>query len=228
MTAFLWRSLFRAYGWSFLWHVALPHPLRTLRAVAAAGRLPCAGDSVDVFGTMTDGGAPRRVVGAGFCLKPMACPSGRFNHDCAWLEGAAGACCGACEIRRQGARALGAGAAFYIMTSARDILLDVYLPALRERRFSDGVFYLCRYSFRPFAVGLLAAGIRGRLVAFASGDCCDYRAWVRADVGLKDERTELPKAAQAGGGAEEARTAPRAEKRGGVYLPRCGSGIGLE
>lgn len=131
MTAFLWHSLFRAYGWRFLFLVTLPHPLKTLGAVAAAGRLPCEGGSADVLDPMPDGGAPRRVVGAGFCLKPLACPSGRFNHDCA---------------------------------------------------------YLCRYSFQPFAAGMLAAGIRGRLVAFASGDCRDYRTWVRADVGIKEER----------------------------------------
>lgn len=221
MTAFVWRSLFRAYGWRFLWHVALPHPFRTLRAVAAAGRLPCDGDSVDVPGPMRNEGVAQRLVGAGFCLKPLECPSGRFNHDCACLEGGAAACCGACEIRRQGARALGEGAAFYIMTSASDILDDVYLPALRERRFTDGHFYLCRYSFRPFAAGLLAAGLRGRLVAFESGDCCDYRTWVRADVGVKEERTALPKASLAGCVAGEGRGEVRAEKRGGVYLPRA-------
>lgn len=220
MTAFLWRSLFRAYGWRFLWHVALPHPLRTLRAVTVAGRLSCEGDSVDVPGPMRNGGPLRLLVGAGFCLKPLECPSGRFNHDCACLEGVATACCGACEIRRQGARALGEGAAFYIMTSASDILHDVYLPALRERRFTDGHFFLCRYSLRPFAAGMLAAGLRGRLVAFESGDCRDYRTWVRADVGLKEEQTGLPQAARAGGVADERRVEVRAEKRGSVYLSR--------
>ena len=179
MTAFLWHSLFRAYGWRFLWQVALPHPIRTLRAVAGARRLTCRDNGADVPGPEPGGGALRRVVGAGFCLKPLACPSGRFSHDCAWLEGGGAACCGGCEIRRLGARALGEGAAFYIMTSARDILDDVYLPALRERRFTDGRFFLCRYSFQPFAAGMLAAGIRGRLVGFASGDCRDYRTWVR-------------------------------------------------
>ncbi|HQL51833.1 MAG TPA: hypothetical protein PLR91_11640 [Kiritimatiellia bacterium] len=118
MTAFLWRSLFRAYGWRFLWHVPLPHPLRTLRTVTVAGRLPCEGDSVDVPGPMRNGGPLRR------------------------------------------------------------------------------------------------------LVAFESGDCRDYRTWVRADVGLKEEQTGLPQAARAGGVADERRVEVRAEKRGSVYLSR--------
>ena len=137
-------------------------------------------------------------------MKPMnpPCPSGRFNHDCHYLERllhsgipdtpeAPGTpdCCRQCAIREIGTMALKAGAAFYIMTSARDILLDVFAPALHEGRFSSGLFVLCRYSLRPFAVGLSASGIRGWLLPFERGDCRDYRTWLLADRGVKDEQT---------------------------------------
>jgi hypothetical protein len=68
-------------------------------------------------------------------------------------------------------RALRAGSAFYVMTSARDILGDVYVPALERRRFATGLFVLCRYSFGPFAVGVLASGMSARLLPLGSGDC---------------------------------------------------------
>ena len=86
---------------------------------------------------------------------------------------------------------LKAGAAFYIMTSAKDVLLDVFTPALNEGRFSSGLFMLCRYSLRPFAVGLLASGIRGWLLPFERGDCMDYKTWLLADRGVKDEQTSI-------------------------------------
>ena len=85
--------------------------------------------------------------------------------------------------------ALKADAAFYIMTSAKDILFDLFTPALNEGRFSSGLFVLCRYSLEPFAVGLLASGIRGWLFPFERGDCADYKTWLLADRGVKDEQT---------------------------------------
>lgn len=77
------------------------------------------------------------------------------------------------------------------MTSARDILYDVFLPALKEKRFATGLFLLCRYSFLPYARGMMAVGIRGSLHPFATGDCREYRTWHRADVGIKDEQTAM-------------------------------------
>jgi hypothetical protein len=90
-----------------------------------------------------------------------------------------------------GLLALKAGTAFYIMTSAKEILLDVYEPALKEKRFSTGLFVLCRYSLRPFTVGLLASGIRGWLLPYEAGDCEDYKTWLKADRGIKEDRTSI-------------------------------------
>ena len=60
------------------------------------------------------------------------------------------------------------------MTSARDILDDVYVPALEDRRFTTGLFVLCRYSFKPFAVGVVASGMSATLLPLNEGDCRDY------------------------------------------------------
>ena len=194
MLLFALHSLFRAYGWHFLFHMALPHPLRTFSALRVLRRLDFSGNTVDVddkqaFTKIETG--EKTLVGAGFCLKPLDCPSGRFNHACLCLESASqgSGSCSACEIRQYGQRALQSGCSFYIMTSARDILYDIWLPSLQSRRFTSGIFFICRYSFLPFALGLVIAGIRGRLIAFKQGDCRDYRTWVQADVGIKKEQT---------------------------------------
>jgi hypothetical protein len=229
MLAFCLHSLFREYGWRFFTRVALPHPVRTAHAVMASGAIDLSGP---VAAVSPDGAfrldGPRSVVGAGFCLKPIdpPCPSGRPNHDCAYLEGlgsAASDCpaaCRQCAIRDLGLMTLQTGAAFYVMTSAKDILLDVFVPAMKGR-FSSGLFALCRYSLRPFAVGLLASGVRARLFPFEKGDCRDYRTWLLADRGVKDDRTEMAEPSRATLNrllAESARPSPpaRFSKRGNV------------
>jgi hypothetical protein len=241
MWSFCLRSLLREYGWQFVRRVAVPHPLRTARAVLAASAL-------DVSGPVTaaapgDAGpsftGARPIVGLGFCLKPMnpPCPSGRPNHDCRYLENLPQsegreipAPCRRCAIGEIGTMTLETGAAFYIMTSARDILFDVFVPSLDRGTFSSGLFVLCRYSIRPFAAGLLASGIRGRLLPFETGDCQDYRTWLLADRGIKDEQTSLgePRHRTLRELLEAARKEPlpasRFEKRGHVLYPQSEDG----
>ena len=202
MWSFCLHSLFREYGWQFLRHVALPHPVKTAKAVFDSGTLDLSDNvtQVSIAGSGQSLEDARSIVGVGFCLKPLdpPCMSGRSNHDCHYLEhlrhakaSDVPACCRQCAIREIGLRTLKAGAAFYIMTSAQDILFDLFKPALNEERFSSGLFVLCRYSLRPFAVGLLASGIRGWLFPFETGDCRDYKTWLLADRGIKEDRTEI-------------------------------------
>ena len=201
MWKFCLHSVFREYGWQFFTRVAVPHPIKTVRAVLKSALLEYDGErtivSADQFPPALNGA--QSIVGVGFCLKPITpeCPSGRANHDCQFLENLPRsatpdlpAACRQCAIRDLGIRTLKSGAAFYIMTSAKDILLDLFLPGF-QRQFTSGLFTLCRYSFQPFAVGLLASGIRGYLFPFQSGDCRDYKTWLSADVGVKDEQTAL-------------------------------------
>ena len=238
-------SLFREYGWQFFMRVALPHPVKTARAFIGSGALDFSGDVAvsppRVPAPSLEGA--RSIVGVGFCLKPIEppCPSGRPNHDCHYLEnlphaGASDmpAACRQCAVRELGMMTLRTGAAFYIMTSAKEILLDVFAPALDEGRFSSGLFTLCRYSLRPFAVGLLASGMQGRMFTFATGDCRDYRTWLLADRGIKDERTEIdePNRKKIKGllrdAAKEPSPAARFERRGNVLYCRAADESALE
>lgn len=245
MWEFFLHSLLREYGWHFLRRVAVPHPVRTTRAVLRSGVLDFSGDMTAICdeapGRSLEGG--RAIVGVGFCLKPMnpPCPSGRPNHDCHYLEHLlhSGApdipvCCRQCAIREIGLMTLKTGAAFYIMTSAKDILFDVFTPALDEGRFSSGLFVLCRYSLRPFAVGLLASGIRGWLFPFERGDCRDYKTWLQADRGIKEEQTEINEPNQEtirellANAAKEPTPDTQFERRGNVLYPRIAANNSLQ
>lgn len=236
MWSFCLHSLVREYGWQFFRRVVLPHPVKTAQAVWASGGLDFSGE-MTAFGaedTPRPFGGARSLVGVGFCLKPLdpPCPSGRFNHDCRFLESLphsettdVPAACRQCAIREIGTLALRAGAAVYVMTSAKDILLDVFAPALDEGRFTAGLFALCRYSLRPFAVGLLAGGVRGWMFPFEQGDCRDYKTWLKADRGTKEERTEINPPNRSAireflrAAAQEPPPAVGFEKRGNVLFP---------
>lgn len=202
MLNFCLQSLFREYGWQFIRRVAVPHPVRTAKALLYCGRRDFSGDMITTSDEKPEISlrGKRSIVGVGFCLKPMnpPCLSGRANHDCHYLEcllhspiAETPECCRQCAIKEIGIMALQAHAAFYIMTSAKDVLSDVFTPAVNEGRFSSGLFVLCRYSRRPFAVGLLASGIRGWLFPLERGDCTDYKTWLLADRGVKDKQTSI-------------------------------------
>jgi len=239
MWAFCWHSLLREYGWQFLWRVALPHPLKTARAVLQSAALDFSGNITSIPADAADQDVTdnHAIVGAGFCLKPIdpPCLSGRSNHDCHYLQhllhsetATLPVCCRECTIREIGTLALKTGAAFYVMTSAQDILFDVFTPALAERRFTSGLFAICRYSLQPFAVGMLAAGIRGQLFSFRSGDCRDYATWLLADRGTKEERTEIDASDRKTIRQLLARTSSESvsgtqyRKQGNIFYPRDG------
>ena len=134
-------------------------------------------------------------------------------------------CCRSCPVRQLGLQALRAGAAFYIMTSAKQILLDAFLPTLTGRGPAQALFLLCRYSLQPFSVGMLASGLRGWMVPFGRGDCRDYRTWLRADRGEKEDQTSLGEEAREAVGAvlrqSANRSAPAARfaRQGNVLYP---------
>ncbi len=191
------QSLFREYGMAFMKYVVLRHPIKTLTGIYRYQKMNRR-DSRHVPERWTAG--DQSIVGVGFCLKPLdpVCLSGRANHDCYYFEQNLYAqnsdipeCCNHCPIKHIGLLTLSAGCNFYIMTSARDILFDLYLPGIERQRYTKGLFTLCRFSFEPFKIALSISGIEGYLFPFDTGDCTDYQSWLQADIGEKKERTVL-------------------------------------
>jgi hypothetical protein len=94
-------------------------------------------------------------------------------------------------VREAGFAALASRSDFYIMTSAKDILYDLFLPSLHSLTYTKALLGLCQYSFEPFKIALFISGIEARLFPFEEGDCIDYRTWRQADKGVKDTQTQL-------------------------------------
>jgi hypothetical protein len=215
---FSFRSLPHRYGNAFLREVVFRHPLRTLSGLLAYRRLihrdHRRGDITYLFSEAEEDfqrrvaeGEGTFLVAVGFCQKPMReaghddqCPVGRFNHRCLYLaqldlprteEKSLPPACRDCEIRMIGIRALRAGAAMHIMTSALDIAHDIFVPALERERFKTAIFCVCPYSVQPMALPLLICGIEGFVIQFHSGYCADYSQWSLADRGVKHDRTLL-------------------------------------
>lgn len=257
------RSLSQSYGHLFLREVVLRHPVRTVVGLVAYRRFarqshrdeplrdgiyPVGVGSVSAFHhrVAEDDGL---LVAVGFCQKPLpqpgvhpGCPAGRANHLCSHLdrhdlsrsEGRMPPACQECNIRTVATRALAAGAAMHIMTSALDIAHDIFLPALRTRRFPRAILTICPYSVQPMALPILICGMEALLFTYGSGDCQDYAQWLRADRGVKPERTCLTATANARllavlEAIAEARAArshptPRGfHREGNIYLPQGAS-----
>jgi len=229
MLNFCLHSVFREYGLKFLRRIAAPHPVRTAKAFLQAGKIDVSGNMICLPGPCLSD--EHWIVGVGFCLKPMdpLCPAGRANHDCHLFEHPAlsdSPTCRNCLIRELGMLTLKTGSAFYVMTSARDVLLDVFEPSLREGLFTSGLFVLCRYSVQPFAVGMLASRIQGYIFQFNRGDCRDYKTWLLADRGIKNEQTEIIDSTRATIGeilknaSKRSIPAVRFKKRGNIFFAK--------
>jgi hypothetical protein len=202
---FYLHSLFKEYGGAFLFRVAAPHPIKTLKGIKMYSQSNGRNSSIaSMVSTKTIKpqwkGGKGSVVGIGFCVKPMepSCISGRANHDCAYFENHLHLSqdpkhepCQDCLVREIGMMALTSKSDFYIMTSAKDILYDLFLPSLNSNTYGRALLCLCQYSFEPFKIALFISGINALLFPFEKGDCTDYRTWRQADKGIKDTQTKL-------------------------------------
>jgi hypothetical protein len=203
--SFCLHSVFTEYGKTFLLKVVVSHPLKTLKGVKKYGQSGagmssrgCTISHLEPESGWT--GGKGSIVGVGFCAKPLdpPCLSQRANHDCAYFERRLhlDKCylpvpCKECMIREVGLGALSSKSDFYIMTSAKDILSDLFLPALNSSTYQSALFGLCHYSFEPFKIALFISEIEALLCPFEKGDCDDYRTWRKADLGIKDTQTQL-------------------------------------
>jgi len=209
---FCFRSLFREYAWFFFLKAVIAHPLKAKRGLRRYRRFirgqKQPAPEYTRFLYMPDEAIflqralarkSRPLVGLGFCLKPVnpedpsqSCPSGRANHDCLYFErGEARPICAECAIREIGFLARETGCPVYIMTSAKDIARDFLLPQISRGSFPTAILILCPYSVQAILLPLLSCGVEMLLLSYASGSCADYEQWLKADRGIKDERTTI-------------------------------------
>jgi len=209
---FSFRSLSREYAWLFFLKAVLAHPVNTARGLRRYRRfirekkhsgpeharlITIPDEAVFLQHARVRKSGP--LVGLGFCLKPRdpndpaaSCPSGLANHDCLYLErGETRPVCAGCAIHEVGRLALEKGCPVYIMTSAKDIARDFMLPQISRGLFPAAVLILCPYSVQAIILPLFICGLDMLLLSYASGSCADYGQWLKADRGIKDERTTI-------------------------------------
>jgi hypothetical protein len=210
---FTWRSLGYHYGRHFLARVVLRHPLRALQGYATYRHLTnpprvengalCLfqGSTQDFLREAAAGEPGHFLLALGFCQKKMAtpaspgeCPAGRFNHDCALLDGRAhqdNLACTSCDVRLLTERALSAGASLYLMTAAEEITRDILAPALEDARFRRTLMLLCPMSVQAVLAPLVVCRLPGFVIGYSDGHCADFAEWLRADGGDKPKQTRL-------------------------------------
>jgi len=215
------RNLFRFFPYHFLFRVLLIHPLKALRGVSKYQKLVNESKRSDLYGTriledifnqlktgMED--SCHFVLAPGFCMKPYeeekgesTCPVGHFNHRCLVLEKPAMFLkdqnqwqqpCSNCNLGTLALLSANMKSDFYIMTSARDITNDLFLPAIKNRGARMGIFLLCPYSTEAFTWGLAISGIDGALTTFCKGDCLNHGDFTKADIGIKEKQTYIDEA----------------------------------
>ncbi|HID96529.1 MAG TPA: hypothetical protein EYP53_10825 [Candidatus Latescibacteria bacterium] len=99
--------------------------------------------------------------------------------------------CRDCQIALIGQKALVARAALYIMTSAEDVVYDLFIPRLKGEGYQWVMFFLCPYTAKVMVLSALICGMKGLIVTYSSGDCKDYEDFSKADRGAKEEQTAV-------------------------------------
>jgi hypothetical protein len=72
---------------------------------------------------------------------------------------------------------------------------------------------------------MLVSGIQGFLFPFEQGDCADYRTWVLADRGIKEEQTSISEQNQRlfskilANAAREPDSLRKFKRRGNIFFP---------
>jgi hypothetical protein len=213
----LWQfsllNVFRFFPWYFLFRIMIFHPNKSIKGLLHYRHLVRKNQKQPLNGTAelqemkNNFTGNNLLIAPGFCLKPLhpvtkkcLCPAGHANHDCTILSNSEKFLndqnpwpkqCESCTIGSFIKLAAPLGARFYIMTSAYDIARDVYLPAIKSKQSTYGVFTLCSYSTEAFTFGLAVSGIKGAMFTFCEGDCENHEEWTEADVGIKDKQTKL-------------------------------------
>jgi len=206
------RSLNREYSWLFLFKIIFKYPIRSIKGFWAYRKFSKSINKINPQKTYsnitpnelireTENARSSLLVAMGYCQRPfrisdqpLQCPSERFSHNCYFVENfnrnsQMPPACSICEIKYVAELALKIGALFYVMTSAMDIARDIFIPALERQRFKYTIMFICPYSILPITLPLFICGIKFIIIPYATGDCCNYGEFVRADVGIKPKRT---------------------------------------
>ena len=202
------RSLFRAYGWNFIFKVLIRHPIKSIKGLWAYKKfIKTVNFSADKdiisnlglakFMAKAQAEPQNLLVATGFCQKPTdaanpkdSCPTVRFTNHCQYYENHTLApACEACDIKRIVELVKDLSCQFDILTAVRDITDNIFIPLLRGKTSKQVMIFICPFSIRLAILPLFICQADFVLIPFSSGSCDNYHDFIKADTGHKDETT---------------------------------------
>ncbi|HDD35727.1 MAG TPA: hypothetical protein ENF30_02885 [Candidatus Desulfofervidus auxilii] len=126
-------------------------------------------------------------IGA-YCQKPHNCPAKRFTHRCLFAETLTlYSACECCEVKKMVNIAMMLYSPFYIMTTALNVFLDIFL----SKNFSYYVVMICGYAKQLFLFPAFVFNMKGIFFTLGKGSCKGYKEFLLADEGYKIKQTFL-------------------------------------
>jgi hypothetical protein len=181
------RSMGRRLGAEIIGRLLLFHPIKSIggflryRHHLAQGK-PLMRLSAEMVPRL------RPVLIGAYCQKPKGCPVGRFSHRCLFAETLTTySPCEYCDLKKMVEMAMGLKSPFYIMTTALDVLTDIFL----DKTFSCFLLMICPYAKGLFLFPALIFNMEGRTLTLAKGSCRNYQEFLLADKGGKLNQTLL-------------------------------------
>lgn len=188
------RSMGRRLGVEVVARLLFCHPIKSSRGFFRY-RLYLAKNKEWVTPHTEINSPPHLVIMGAYCQKPQErniCPAGRFNHRCYFIETlTVYPACRHCDLREMAELAMLLGCHFYIMTSALDLLRDVFLPATCKKAFSHFLVMICPYAKELFLFPAFISDMKGWTLTIAKGSCLNYKEFLLADEGHKSRQTHL-------------------------------------
>jgi len=175
---FAFKSMKRRLGFEILGRLFLAHPISSIKGLLKYQL------SKKI---KPDSFSHPLIIGA-YCQKPLDCPAKRFNHRCLFAENLIiYPACKKCELREMVKMAIMFKSPFYIMTTALDVLFDVFL----KKRFSYFLTTICPYAKQLFLFPALVFDMKGYFFLLGKGSCKSYDEFLLADKGYKKTQTFL-------------------------------------
>ncbi len=181
------RSMSRRLGAEIVGNLLFSNPIKSVRGFLRYGHYLAQGKPKMRLPVETIPRFRPLLIGA-YCQKPKGCPAGRFNHRCLFAETLTTySSCEYCDLKKMAELAAILRSPFYIMTTALDVLIDIFLG----KTFPHFLVMICAYAKGLFLFPALIFNMEGWAFTLGKGSCRNYQEFLLADMGGKWNQTFL-------------------------------------
>lgn len=179
------RSMNRRLGIEIVGNLLFSHPIKSIKGFLKYGHYLAQNKPRKRLSVETIPHLRPLLIGA-YCQKPKDCPSGRFNHRCLFAETLITySSCEPCDLKKMAELAAILKCPFYIMTTALEVLVDIFL----SNTFSHFLVMICTYAKGLFLFPAFIFNMEGWAFTLGRGSCRNYQEFLLADMGGKCGQT---------------------------------------